>query len=374
MGSRSAAGSIRQRPDGRWEARYTVEGKRKSVYGETQREVRQKLTAIQADIDNGIYQAPTKLTLSAWLDTWQKDYLGDVKPRTVDSYKNTVRLHILPAIGKVKIQSLSTVQIQTFYNGLQRAGLSAKTIKNIHGVLHRALNDALSIGLIRFNPCTACKLPKVMKPEISPFDEKQIAAFLNAVRGHKYENLFILTLFCGLRQGEVLGLSWDCVNSGVITINKQLQRARDGSHSYLLAPTKNDKARYIKPAQTVLDALQREKVKQKLAKLQAGPAWNNDKNLVFTDEFGHSLSAQTVYLHFKKVAAGIGAPQARFHDLRHSYAVLALKAGDDIKTVQSNLGHHTAAFTLDTYAYVTEQMKQESADRMERQIQKLLQG
>lgn len=374
MGSRSAAGSIRQRPDGRWEARYTVEGKRKSVYGETQREVRQKLTAIQADIDNGIYQAPTKLTLSAWLDTWQKDYLGDVKPRTVDSYKNTVRLHILPAIGKVKIQSLSTVQIQTFYNGLQRAGLSAKTIKNIHGVLHRALNDALSIGLIRFNPCTACKLPKVMKPEISPFDEKQIAAFLNAVRGHKYENLFILTLFCGLRQGEVLGLSWDCVNSGVITINKQLQRARDGSHSYLLAPTKNDKARYIKPAQTVLDALHREKVKQKLAKLQAGPAWNNDKNLVFTDEFGHSLSAQTVYLHFKKVAADIGAPQARFHDLRHSYAVLALKAGDDIKTVQSNLGHHTAAFTLDTYAYVTEQMKQESADRMERQIQKLLQG
>lgn len=374
MGSRSAAGSIRQRPDGRWEARYTVEGKRKSIYGETQKEVRQKLTAIQADIDNGIYQAPTKLTLSAWLDTWQKDYLGDVKPRTVDSYKNTVRLHILPAIGKVKIQSLSTVQIQTFYNGLQRAGLSAKTIKNIHGVLHRALNDALSIGLIRFNPCTACKLPKVMKPEISPFDEKQIAAFLNAVRGHKYENLFILTLFCGLRQGEVLGLSWDCVNSGVITINKQLQRARDGSHSYLLAPTKNDKARYIKPAQTVLDALHREKVKQKLAKLQAGPAWNNDKNLVFTDEFGHSLSAQTVYLHFKKVAADIGAPQARFHDLRHSYAVLALKAGDDIKTVQSNLGHHTAAFTLDTYAYVTEQMKQESADRMERQIQKLLQG
>jgi integrase len=374
VGSRSAAGSIRQRPDGRWEARYTVEGKRKSIYGETQKEVRQKLTAIQADIDNGIYQAPTKLTLSAWLDTWQKDYLGDVKPRTVDSYKNTVRLHILPAIGKVKIQSLSTVQIQTFYNGLQRAGLSAKTIKNIHGVLHRALNDALSIGLIRFNPCTACKLPKVMKPEISPFDEKQIAAFLNAVRGHKYENLFILTLFCGLRQGEVLGLSWDCVNSGVITINKQLQRARDGSHSYLLAPTKNDKARYIKPAQTVLDALHREKVKQKLAKLQAGPAWNNDKNLVFTDEFGHSLSAQTVYLHFKKVAADIGAPQARFHDLRHSYAVLALKAGDDIKTVQSNLGHHTAAFTLDTYAYVTEQMKQESADRMERQIQKLLQG
>lgn len=374
MGKRSPAGNIRQRPDGRWEARYTVEGKRKSVYGETQKEVRQKLTAIQADIDNGIYQAPTNLTLSVWLDTWQKDYLGDVKPRTVDSYKNTVRLHILPAIGKVKIQSLSTAQIQTFYNGLQRAGLSAKTIKNIHGVLHRALNDAVSIGLIRFNPCTACKLPKVMKPEINPFDEKQMAGFLNAIRGHKYENLFILTLFCGLRQGEVLGLSWDCVDSGVITINKQLQRVRDGSHSYLLAPTKNDKARYIKPAQTVLNALQSEQVKQNLARLKAGPAWNNDKNLVFTDEFGHSLSAQTVYLHFKKIAADIGAPQARFHDLRHSYAVLALKAGDDIKTVQSNLGHHTAAFTLDTYAYVTEQMKQESADRMEGQIQKLLQG
>ena len=101
--------------------------------------------------------------------------------------------------------------------------------------------------------------------------------------------------------------------------------------------------------------------------MKAGPIWE-DAGLVFTNELGHNLSAQTVYLHFKKLAAEAGYPNARFHDLRHSYAVAALQSGDDIKTVQENLGHHTAAFTLDVYGHVTEQMKQASADRMEQFI------
>jgi len=97
----------------------------------------------------------------------------------------------------------------------------------------------------------------------------------------------------------------------------------------------------------------------------AGQSWNNYMNLVFTNELGANLSAQTVYLHFKKIAASIGRPDARFHDLRHSYAVAALQSGIDVKTVQDNLGHHTAAFTLDVYGHVTDRMAKEAADRME---------
>ena len=108
-----------------------------------------------------------------------------------------------------------------------------------------------------------------------------------------------------------------------------------------------------------------EAVPESRATDRAGSAWSNPFNLVFTNALGRNLCAQTVYLHFKKLAAAAGVPSARFHDLRHSYAVAALRSGDDIKTVQENLGHHTAAFTLDTYAHVTEQMRRESAHRMD---------
>lgn len=368
MGKRSAAGSIRQRKDGRWEARYTANDTQRSIYGKTQKEVRQKLTAILVELDNGTYQAPNKITLGDWLTIWERDYLKNVKPRTVENYQGVVRLYIAPVLGNKKLQALSTAQIQSFYNGLH---ISPKTIKNVHGVLHRALNDAAAVGLIHFNPSTVCKLPRVIKPDIRPFDEQQIAAFLQAIQGHPYENVYFVTLFCGLRQGEVLGLTWDCVDfqTGTLTINKQLQR-HAGGHS--LVPTKNNKPRYIKPAQAVLKVLQRQSMWQKKARVRAGQFWNNELNLVFTNEIGENIAPNTLYTHFKSIAASIGAPQTRFHDLRHSYAVLSLKSGDDIKTVQSNLGHHTAAFTLDTYAYVTEQMKRESANRMDKAIANLL--
>lgn len=116
-----------------------------------------------------------------------------------------------------------------------------------------------------------------------------------------------------------------------------------------------------------MDALKTQRRRQLEWRMKAGPMWE-DTGLVFTNEQGHNLSAQTVYLHFKKLAERAGFPDARFHDLRHSYAVASLRSGDDIKTVQENLGHHTAAFTLDVYGHVTEQMKKDSAQRMERFI------
>lgn len=101
-------------------------------------------------------------------------------------------------------------------------------------------------------------------------------------------------------------------------------------------------------------------------KLLLGSDWQNSEGLVFTNEFGTHLTKQTVYREYKRIVAAMSCPNARFHDLRHSYAVAAIRAGDDIKTVQGNLGHATAAFTLDVYGHVTDQMKRESADRMER--------
>lgn len=364
-----------------WEARYTEgfdpgTGKQiqRSVTGKTQKEVAQKLKLATTSIDSGTYIAPSKLTVGEWLDIWQQDYLGGVKPRTADSYRTTVETHLKPAFGAIKLEALPTHEIQRFYNSLQKEQgdkppLSPKTIHNIHGVLHKALQQAVELGYIRTNPTTACKLPKVEKPEIQPLDAEAIEKLLNVIKGHIYEFVYIVTLFTGMREGEVLGLTWDSVDfeKGTIIINKQLQKERHGTGQYHLVSPKNGKGRWITPAPSVMNVLKVQRRRQLEWRMKAGPMWE-DTGLVFTNDLGHNLSAQTVYLHFKKLAAEAGYPNARFHDLRHSYAVAALQSGDDIKTVQENLGHHTAAFTLDVYGHVTEQMKQASADRMERFI------
>lgn len=360
-----------------WEARVTVgtdpgTGKqiRRSFSGKTQKEVREKMQAAAVALTDNTYQEPSKLSVGEWLDIWETEYLGAVKPRTVDSYKSTIRNYLKPALGAVKLQAVQTPQIQKFINGLTKSGLSPKTVKNIHGVLHSAMQQAVEVGYIRFNPTAGCKLPKIEKAEIKPLDDEAISDFMKAIHGHKYENVYLVTLFTGMREGEVLGLTWDCIDfkGGTITIKHQLQKERGGNGKYHLVSTKNGKSRKITPAPSVLSVLKREQVKQIENRFKARELWDNPLNLVFTNEQGHNLSAQTVYLHFKKIAAEIGIPDARFHDLRHSYAVAALRSGDDIKTVQETLGHYTAAFTLDTYAHVTEQMKQESANRMERFI------
>lgn len=387
--SASGAGNIRKKtvtkngkPYTYWEARFTAgydpgTGKQiqRSITGKTQKEVAQKLREATTEIDQGTYQQPSKMTVGEWLDVWTTEFLTSVKPRTLDSYKSTVKTHIKPAIGYIRLDALDALTVQRFYNRVGQTH-SAKTVKNIHGVLHKALQQAVSGKLIRSNPTAGCSLPKVEKPQIQPLTEKQISAFLSAIKGHRFEKVYIVTLFTGMREGEVLGLTWDCVNldTGAILINKQLQRERGGNGAYNLVPTKNGKGRMITAAPSVVAILKSVRAQQQKWERESKNAWRNPMNLVFTDALGRNFSAQTVYLHFKKIAAQIGAPAARFHDLRHSYAVAAIRSGADIKSVQGNLGHATASFTLDVYAHFTEDMRQDSAARMEKFIQAVSAG
>lgn len=364
-----------------WEARYTAgydpgTGKQiqRSITGKTQKEVAKKLKEATTAIDSGTYTAPNKMTVGEWLDIWSAEYLGSVKPRTVDSYKATVKVHLKPGLGAIKLESLAPHTIQNFYNGLSsatkdREPLSPKSVKNVHGILHKALAQAVANGYIRFNPTDPCVLPKIVKKEIKPLDENQITSFLKAIQGHRFEDLFTTTIFTGMRESEVLGLLWDCVDltKGTITINKQLQKVRGSRGEYTLAPTKNSKGRTLTVAPSIVAILQKVKRQQLENRLRYGECWQNS-GFVFTDELGRHLKHQTVYLDFKQIMVQIGSPNTRFHDLRHSYAVASIKSGDDIKTVQENLGHATAAFTLDVYGHVTEKMKQESAARMEQFI------
>ena len=379
--SARGAGTIRKRPDGRWEGRCTigfdeVTGKQiqKSVYGKTQKEVREKMTKIIAEVDEGSYVEPAKQTLGSWLDEWLDTYVQfSVKPYTVDSYRSVCKNHIKPGLGNVMLGKLTTTQVQRFYNTLiQQKRLSAKTVKNVHGILHRALEQATKIGLVKSNVVALCDPPKSQRKEIKPLESDDIASLLKAIRGSEYEILYEVTLFTGLRQGEVLGLTWDVVNleQGTIIVNKQLQKTtKTKGGRYTLVPTKNSKGRTITVAPHVVELLREQKRRQLLMAQRAGEAWDNEWDLVFTNALGGHFTHGTAYNHFKKIVAGIGLESARFHDLRHSFAVIALESGDDIKTVQENLGHATASFTMDVYGHVSQKMRQQSAARMEQYIQ-----
>ena len=369
-----------------YEARYTEgfdpgTGKQiqRSISGKTQKEVAQKLKAAIAALDTGTYIAPCKMTVGEWMDAWSKQYLGGVKESTVAAYNATIRTHIKPGIGAVRIDALDTNLVQNFYNRLReptkdRDAVSPKTVKNVHGILHKALQQAVANGYIRFNPTNACVLPRIEKKELQPLDEAETKLFLDAVKGHPLELLYTVTLFTGMREGEALGLTWDRVDfmRGTILISRQLQKEKKAGGQFRLVSLKNDKPRRIMPAPWVMQLLRDRKLQQYEHKEKAGAAWSNPMNLVFTNELGGHLIPQTVVRHFKEIVSSIGRPDARFHDLRHSYAVASLRSGDDIKTVQGNLGHATAAFTLDVYGHVTNQMQEASAVRMEASIKGIL--
>ena len=369
----NGSGTIRKRADGRWEGKYTLgydpkTGKliRKSVYGKTQKEVRLALSKIVSEMDSGTYAEPSKMKVSQWLDEWLASYTLNIKPATRSAYEEHIRVHIKPSLGDIPLKQLSTRDIQQLYtNLLKERELSPKTVRNIHGVLHRTLEQAKLLGYIRVNPADAAGTPRVEKKQVETLDAEDIGKFLAAIRGTKYGYPLFVAVFTGLRQGELLGLTWDCVDfeHGMLLINKQHNRVK-GDTEFRFASLKNDKARVLTVADEVIDVLKLQKQRQESWAAALGNGWENPDNLVFTTEFGRYINNKILYQNFKRNAKKLGKPDLRFHDLRHTYAVNSLRAGDDIKTVQENLGHATASFTLSTYAHATPGMKRESAKRM----------
>lgn len=393
MAKRAAqgAGTIRKKtvtrngkPYTYWEARITTgrdpgTGKQvqRSISGKTQKEVREKLQSLAVAVNAGTYTTPQKVTVGEWLDVWLEEYVkGSVKPLTFSAYEKNCRNHLKPCLGAVRLQALSAHEIQAFIN-IKRDTLSPKTVKLLHGVLHKAIQKAVELRYIPYNPADACTLPKAQRREIKPLSQAEMAALMQAMKGEPYRNVYLLAMFTGMREGEVLGLPWDAVDfaTGTLTVKQQLQRSRTkGEGQYIAKTPKNGKVRVLTPAAFVLDVLLEEKRRQTENRLKAGRVWENGENLVFTDARGRPLAINAVYKHYKRLAVSIGRPDSRFHDLRHTYAVTALQEGDDIKTVQEALGHATASFTLDVYGHVSEKMKQASRQRMDAFIERLQQA
>lgn len=376
------AGTIRQRKDGTWEGRYTVgahpgTGKQiqRSVYAKTQQEVRKKLAQATSSLDEGVYLEPSKLTVGSWLDAWLANYNEHIKPQTRAAYQTQVRVHIKPALGATKLTKLTTHTIQVFLNTLTKEhngkpGLKPKTVKNIHSVLFGAMAQAVKLGYLRSNPCENTTLPRIIPYEMHPLTKSEMIAFLDVLKGNEYEVLCTITMFTGFRIGEITGLTWDRVNfkNGTILIDRQLMRERKKGGAHVLVSVKNDRPRKLTPAPFVMQLLRKQKTMQAKQRLEAGPYWGMEggpEDLVFTNAVGRHFMHNTITHNVRRAGEAIGIDSLCFHDLRHTYAVNALRAGDDVKTVQYNLGHSTAAFTLDRYGHYTEDMRQDSAARMQ---------
>lgn len=354
-----------------WEARFSLgfdpvtgKQKQKTITGKTQKEVAKKLKDATQAVDAGTYIEPDKTTASAWMKTWVDDYCNRVAPTTKELYRTQINKHIIPGLGIVPLSKLTTNHIQKMYNSFLEEGLSPKTVKNIHGVLHKALDQAKRERKIPDNPSDYVDLPKITKAQIKPLEPSAIMDYLSAAQEDDYCNLLTVAVFSGMRQGEILGLSWKDVDfkNGSIYVCQQLQRV---NKEYIIKEPKWESCRTLFPAKVVMDALRAEKAAQHRRQLENIEVWDNPFNLVFTDDTGKNLVRRTVDKHHEKVLERAGIPHARFHDLRHSYAVVSLMAGDDVKTLQVNLGHSNSQTTLDTYSHVIDQMKRNSSDRLQ---------
>jgi len=362
-----------------WEARITVgrdpgTGKQiqQSFSGKTQKEVREKMQAAAVAVNTGTYTPPSKLTFSEWLDIWTAEYLSSVKHNTADTYKSMIRTRIKPVLGAVKLSDLNPHMMQTFINGLE--GLSTGSVHLVYRIIHAALEKAVRLEYLPKNPISHCSLPKHEQKEIVPLDDAQSAALLRAAKGTVLENFVALALFTGMRISELSGLTWDRVDTKAhtITVDRQLLKTQLWKTDGLFGSPKSGKTRVLKVAPSAIAILKDQHRKQAQMRLQAGEAWNNEHDFVFTTPECDPLTPSRVSNVFKILLDESGLQGVRFHDLRHTYAVNAIRAGDDIKSIQGNLGHASVAFTLDKYGHFTEKMKMDSAARMEAFIKSTL--
>jgi integrase len=356
---------ISKRADGRFGTQIrTPDGTYKTVYGKTSKECRQKAYDLVAQIEAGTYVKSNKTLFSQWAKDWEKSYLVGIKGSTKLSYQNHIKNHIKPEFGNTPIQSIEKKDVQAFFTKLlNEKELSPKTIKNIHGTLHKCFDDAITAGLIKTNPSNDATLPKRSKPEIYPLSETDVPVFLSAAKTDKYDNTYKFLLLTGLRACELTGLTYDRIdfNNNRMLIDRQLHSVCPVTFT----PPKHDKIRTVPLPQNAIDIIKLQRIEQAKLKLMTGMQNYNPYGFVFTEGDGRPYRAKTVLAHLKAVASRAGFPKLRLHDLRHTYAVLSLQAGVDIKTVQENLGHHSAAFTLDQYAFVTDGMLQSAADKID---------
>src|SRR3712207_1875862 len=289
---------IPKRKDGLFQGMYTAQTpdgpKRKYIYGRKYKEVERKLAEALGDAAKGIYFDDENMTVAGYMMRWLEDSArGDLGHRAYHNYKLQIRRHISPAFGKLKLSKLAAAHIQTLYAAKLRDGLKPSSVRYIHAVLHRALEQAVRFNLIPFNPAARVDPPKIRQEEITPLDAEQALTFLAAASGDRFECLYVLSLTVGLRMGEALGLKWSDIDldAKTLRVNRQLQRMREGGGLVFSEP-KNASRRTVDLPQRAVEALRSHRKWQIEEKLRVSSY--EDSGLVFATGKGTLLDAQNV--------------------------------------------------------------------------------
>jgi integrase len=344
------------------------DGKRRYVSGKTKEEARKALRQARGDAERGLVFDADNLKLGEYLDRWLSDSVSDtVKATTFERYEQITRLHLKPALGRVKLKALTPAHVRGLYREKLEAGLSARTVRYIHTTLHKALKQAVMDGLIPRNATESVKPPQPCREEMCPLTPEQAKLLLKVAHetGDRLEALYVLAIHTGLRQGELLGLKWDDVDleDGSLQVRRTLTITKNGP--LFTSPKTTGSRRSVKLTSHAIEAV-RHHLERQLGEIdRVGSLWS-ENGLMFASEMGESLNRHNLTRRsFKPLLKRAGLPQIRFHDLRHTCATLLLTRNVNPKIVSEMLGHSSIAITLDTYSHVLPNMRDQAAAAME---------
>ena len=349
--------------------------------GKTEKEVSAAVIQAQNQVNNGEFVLPSKLTLAQYMRMWLADRENQVSLNTFKIYSNMIKWHIVRVFGeKVKLTDIKHKQVNDFIHRMEREGYSSKTIRNAHGVLCKALNDAEKNELIRRNPAEKCELPKLKHKVVVAWTDEEFASFVKLSKKYKWGDALLFIALTGLREAECLGLRFDQVDleNDTISIVRQLQKL--GNDLVQVENTKTDKSRRtIKIAHTATEILRKRQLKQAENRFASGEHWQGWKNAkeresyyVFCMDNGKPVIREHLLKTVKRIGEQMGKPNLTVHDLRHVYATLCLSNGTDLKTVSEVLGHSSVSTTADIYADVSQKLKTENAEKMEAYILRVI--
>ncbi|MCL0095965.1 site-specific integrase [Dehalococcoidia bacterium] len=378
-------GHIRKRSKGSWTlwidlGRDPETGKRKqqtmTVHG-TKRDAERELRATLTRLEEGAYVKPAKLTVGEYLNQWIESYVvTNTSPRTVEGYQLIVQRHLIPNLGTIPLTQLQPSHVQSYYakalsggRADGNGGLSARTVLHIHRVLSEALTHAVKWQILIRNVALAVDPPRPKRPEMTTLSEDQVTAFLQAVAGSQYRELFTVAVYTGMRRSELLGLRWKDVDLDLaqLSVTKTLHRTAD--EGFVFTEPKTAKSRRtIALSPSICILLRKLREHQIAEKLLLGLKFKDD-DLVFSKPDGTHYDPSGVTHAFKRIVKRLGLPDVRLHDLRHTHASLMLKQGIHPKIVSERLGHSNIGITLDTYSHVMPGLQEAAALRFEEGLQ-----
>lgn len=349
-----------RRSDGLWVGALSMpDGTRKVFYGKKQLEVLEKLAQAKSDLRRGQLAVGSNTTVQEYLEDWLENiHKPTIRLSTYLDYRKVLKNYLVPGLGKVKLHKLAPQQVQVFYTRKINEGLAPKTVRNMHGVLHKALDIAVKWGILPRNVCDAVTPPRVPRKEQTVLTKDQAHTLLEELKAHRLEALLTLAITSGMREGELLTLRWQDINLEDCSLQVKRAVSYLKGYGYVESEPKTTKGRRsIKLPIFVVDILIRHKIQQEAQRREVGSAWI-EKDLVFTNAQGYFYSASTLRKVFRRFLVSIGLPHMRFHDLRHSAATILLAMNVHPKVVQEILGHSQIAVTLDVYSHALPSMQE----------------